>query len=333
MDRDEILHYLKTSNRNGDLFQKADETRKKHCGDKVHLRGIIEFSNHCCRNCLYCGLRRDNKKIKRYRMPPQEIVALALKIARKGVKTIVLQSGDDFWYKRKTIASIITNIKKQTDAAITLSLGERPLDHYRNWRDAGADRYLMRHETANPNLYEMLHPGKSLIERLSLLSALKDMGYQIGAGNIVGIPGQDLKDLAEDIWLIKELDSDMAGIGPFIPQKDTPLSNCPPGDLELTLRALALIRITSKNIHLPATTAVATLDRKEGLLMALKAGANVIMPDFTPQRYSQKYQIYDNKQNITLDMAKAVIFKAKRETGKDKGDSLKCRHYKRHPEA
>lgn len=333
MNRDEILYYLKTPCSDRELFQRADEARRKHCGDKVHIRGIIEFSNHCCRNCLYCGLRQDNKKIKRYRMPPQEIVALALKIAGQGVKTIVLQSGDDFWYQHKTIASIISNIKKQADVAITLSLGERPLDHYRNWRDAGADRYLMRHETANPNLYEMLHPGKSLIERSSLLLALKEMGYQIGAGNIVGIPGQGLKDLAEDILFIKELDSDMAGIGPFIPQKDTPLSNYPPGDINLTLRALSLVRITSKNIHLPVTTAVATLDKKKGLVSAFKAGANVIMPDFTPRSYSQKYQIYDNKQNITLDMAKAAIFETKRKTGKDKGDSLKCRHHKRPQEA
>jgi biotin synthase len=323
MNAPEILSYLTGCKRDKDLFQRADEIRKKYCGEKVHIRGIIEFSNHCRRNCAYCGLRRDNQKISRYRMSPEEIVSLALQIAGLGVGTIVLQSGDDFWYKRDIIASIIRQIKKQADVAITLSLGERPLDHYRLWREAGADRYLMRHETMNPGLYYRLHQGVPLKTRTGLIVQLKKMGYEIGVGNMVGLPGQEISDLVKDILFIKQLGADMAGIGPFIPQKDTPLAGFPSGSLESALKVLALIRITSRNIHLPATTAVATLDTENGLVSALKAGANVIMPDFTPPPYSQNYQIYSHKARVTLKKAKEAIMLADRKIGKGKGPSLK----------
>lgn len=240
MDRDEILYYLKTSDTGEELFQKADEVRKKHCGDEVHIRGIIEFSNHCCRNCLYCGLRKNNGNLNRYRIKEDEIVSLALYIASLGVKTIVLQSGDDFFYTQSMICRIIERIKEHADVAITLSVGERPFEDHRAFKLAGADRYLLKHETANEELYKKLHPHQSLRIRLEILEYLRKTGYQIGAGNIVGLPGQTMDDLCADILLLKELDADMSSVGLFISQRDTPLSQFLRGDLSLALRVLAL---------------------------------------------------------------------------------------------
>ncbi len=322
MDRDEILHYLKTPGTDEELFRKADETRKKHCGDEVHIRGIIEFSNYCCRNCLYCGLRRDNINLNRYRMNEEEIVDLALQIMSFGVKTIVLQSGDDFFYTQFMICRVIERIKEHADVAITLSVGERPFEDYRTFKLAGADRYLLKHETANKELYKRLHPHQSLKHRIRILEYLRKTGYQIGAGNIVGLPGQGIDDLCEDILLLKELDADMSSVGLFIPQHDTPLSGAPRGDLSLTLRVLALARIATGNSHMPVTTAIATADPERGLFRGLKAGANVIMPDFTPDRHRKDYTIYDNKAHITLKNAKKTIQKANRTISSHKGDSL-----------
>ncbi len=325
MKRVEILEYLKSDKANS-LFKKAGKIRKLYCADKVFIRGIIEFSNHCCRSCVYCGLRQENKKILRYRMTLQEITRLAKQIIGQGVKTIVLQSGDDFGFSQKTLSDIIFNIKSANpEVAITLSLGERPFDDYRAFKDAGADRYLLKHETANPRLYERLHPGQTLKKRIETLEYLKKLDYQIGAGNIVGLPGQTLKDLADDILFMKELDVDMAGIGPFIPQKDTPLHGLPSGKLDLTLRVLALTRIITKNTHLPSTTALATLDPRDGQLLGLKAGCNVLMPDFTPEYYRKNYTIYDDKMRVSLDRAKELIFKTGRLISESRGDSLKCK--------
>jgi biotin synthase len=324
MTREEIISHLEQTPLN-QLMQMADKVRQQHVGDDVHIRGIIEFSNYCCRSCLYCGLRKENKNIERYRMQPEEIIQLALDMAGQGVKTIVLQSGDDFAYSAKTIASIVREIKQEADVAITLSLGERDFAEFEFWRKAGADRYLMKHETANPTLYARLHPGKNLEERLSALTFLRDLGYELGMGCMVGLPGQTIEDLAEDILLIQSFRADMAGIGPFLPQMDTPLKDHPPGDLNLTLKVLALVRLTSKDIHLPATTATATLDPEQGQTLALQAGANVIMPDFTPQDYGRKYIIYNNKAKVTFNLAKDLIEETGRRLGKGKGGSLKCK--------
>ncbi|MEA3560621.1 MAG: [FeFe] hydrogenase H-cluster radical SAM maturase HydE [Candidatus Omnitrophota bacterium] len=305
------------------LLEKADRLRKKFCKDEVHLRGIIEFSNHCVRNCVYCGLRKDNKNITRYRMSEEEIVGLALEIVERGVKTIVLQSGDDFYYTQKSLCSIISKIKAMADIAITLSIGERPLDDYQAFRDSGADRYLLKHETINPALYRIMHPGQDLKQRIKILEYLKKISFQVGSGNIVGLPHQTVKDLACDVLFLKDLDVDMAAIGPFIPQKDTPLKNQPAGDLDLCLKVLAMARILTKNAHLPATAALASLDKENGQLQALKSGANVLMPDFTPENYRKNYRIYDNKVKVSLEKAKDIISKAKRIVSCSKGDSLK----------
>ncbi len=324
MDRKEIIERLEEKSPVG-LFKEAGKVRRDYVGDEVHIRGIIEFSNHCSRSCLYCGLRWENKKVSRYRMSPSVIIKLSSQIIQWGVRTIVLQSGDDFGFSQKMLSGIIKKIKKENpQIAMTLSIGERPFDDYKAFKDAGADRYLLKHETANPKLYERLHPCQTLKRRLETIEYLKKLDYQIGAGNIVGLPRQTLRDLADDILIFKNLDVDMAGIGPFIPQKDTPLRDFPCGSLELTLKVLALSRILTKNTHLPATTALATLNPAQGQLSGLNAGCNVLMPDFTPEYYRKDYAIYDNKVRINLERAKEVIFKAKRLISQDRGDSLKC---------
>jgi len=297
--------------------------RKDRCGDAVHVRGIIEFSNHCCRNCLYCGLRRDNRKLTRYRMGEDEIVERARWISSTGIRTIVLQSGDDFHYTGTMICRVIERIKEKDDVAVTLSLGERPFDDYRDFRVAGADRYLLKHETANGERYKSLHPGQSLEKRLRILAFLREIGYQIGAGNIVGLPGQTTEDLCKDILLLEKLDTDMASVGLFIPQHNTPLSHYPRGDIPTALRVLALVRIATQNSHMPVTTAIVTADPERGLMRGLKAGANVIMPDYTPDPYRKEYVIYDGKTQITLERTREAIRETGRRVATDRGDSLK----------
>lgn len=323
MDREEIRHFLESPDGDEDLFRMADSVRRSRCGDGVHIRGIIEFSSYCCRNCLYCGLRRDNANLTRFRMEEDEIVEHAREIASAGVRTIVLQSGDDLHYTRRVICRIIERIKQNDDVAVTLSLGERPFDDYRDFRDAGADRYLLKHETANGELYRRLHPGQTLEKRVRILEFLRGIGYQIGAGNIVGLPGQTYEDLCADILFLGEMDPDMLSVGLFIPQHDTPLSGHPPGDIPTALRALALARIATRDSHMPVTTAIATADPRRGLVRGLRAGANVIMPDFTPARYREEYAIYDGKTQITLERAKEAIRAAGRTVAETRGDSLK----------
>ncbi len=290
---EELVDILRDPAIDEDLFKAADEVRKKYLGDEVFLRGIIEFSNVCRRNCLYCGLRAQNKKLSRYRMTPSEIVERAKLIAQKGIKTVVLQSGEDPYYMPDAIAEIIQKIKG-FDVAVTLSLGEWPESYYRVWKDAGADRYLMRHETASPALYAKLHPGSSFEERESHLLTLKRLGYEIGAGCMVGLPGQGPEELALDLVFMREIDTDMAGIGPFIPHPDTPLAKEKKGSLRMSLKMIALTRLLMPTCNIPATTAMGTLHPR-GRELALKCGANVIMPNMTPSPYRAKYQLYPGK--------------------------------------
>ncbi|MCL0037748.1 [FeFe] hydrogenase H-cluster radical SAM maturase HydE [Thermodesulfovibrionales bacterium] len=289
-----------------ELILWADEVRSSCCGGEVHLRGLIEFSNYCIRDCLYCGLRRSNKKLTRYRMPKEEIVECAVTGFRAGLKTIVLQSGDDPGYRREDISRIIHLIKARADVAITLCVGERDYRDYSAWKKAGSDRYLLRHETANSDLYSRLHPGQTLASRLKILGWLKEIGYQVGAGNIVGLPGQTLRDLADDILLMKSLDIDMAGIGPFVPHPDTPLGGEKQGELNMSLKVLAAARIVLRDVHLPATTATGSI-HPEGQKMALRAGANVVMPNITPAKYRPLYQIYPDKTSIKEDMEESFV--------------------------
>ncbi len=323
-----FLHHILRVLRKQDLSKLskvASWVRDRHCGRVVFIRGLLEFSNYCCRSCLYCGLRRENRDLPRYRMSPEEILEAVDRMAECGVKTVVLQSGDDLGYPVEELARTIRQIKERyPDMAVTLSIGERSIEDYRALRQAGADRFLLKHETANPELYHEMHPGQSFMHRLRLLLYLRRLGYQIGAGCIVGLPGQTLKDLAADVRLMYLLDVDMAGIGPFVPQKNTPLGSHPPGSKELTLSVLALTRILTKTVLLPATTALATLDPVEGHVAGLRAGCNVIMVNFTPERYRQHYRIYDNKLRVTLSRAEEAVKEAGLSILWDRGDTFRC---------
>lgn len=282
------------------LYRRADETRYRMVGDEVHLRGIIEFSNHCASNCLYCGLRAGNREIVRYRMEPWEIVSAARHAAGMGLKTIVLQSGQDPFYTVEVLVEIISAIKREMDVAVTLSLGLRPKRDLLSFKEAGADRYLLKHETADPELFAALRPGTGLEERVGCLRALKEMGYQVGSGCIIGLPGQTEETLARDLLLLKSLDVEMAGIGPFVPSPRTPLGLSPGGDLETTLTAIAIARLLVPHAHIPATTALGTM-HPHGRRLALQCGANVIMPNVTPKKFRPHYSIYPNKLGYDKD--------------------------------
>jgi biotin synthase len=308
------------------LFQAADRTRRKYVGDQVHLRAIIEFSNFCIQNCLYCGLRRDNRELVRYRMDPAEILAAAKRARSQGFGTVVLQSGEDPWFTRTRMVHLIQEIKRQADLAITLSLGERAYPDYLAWRGAGADRYLLKHETSSPNLFRKLRPGRELRDRLQALRWLQELGYEVGSGNVVGLPGQTDEDLAKDIVVFKKCDFDMMGIGPFIAHPQTPLAGAANGTLDRTLKVLAITRIITRDTNLPATTATGVLV-ENGREKALRAGANVIMPDMTPSGYRRYYQIYPGKAQIAPgnDGITDLIFSLGRSISQGTGRRIRTR--------
>ena len=281
----------------GRLLALADQVRAKHLGQDVHLRGIIEFSNHCARRCVYCGLCRDNRELKRYRMHPHEILDTASRAVEMGFRTIILQSGEDFYYTSDMIAYLVAAIKKM-GAAVTLSLGDRPQADYARWKAAGADRYLLKFETSDALLYRQLHPGSTLPRRLKNLEYLRDLGYQLGSGNMVGLPGQTITSLADDILLMREMGLDMAGIGPFLPHPATPLGKARPGTMKMTLKVLAVTRLLLPQTHLPATTALGSI-QKDGRRAGLLAGANVLMLNLTPEKYRALYDIYPAKAEVT----------------------------------
>ena len=327
MKREEIISYLKSSNP-GLLYREADKVRKEYCGNAVHIRGIIEFSNYCKRDCCYCGLRKSNKNVTRYRMDEDQIIDVAIKTGELGYKTILLQSGEDDNYSVDSLAHIIKRIKTSIDCAVTLSIGEKNFAEYKQLRESGADRYLLRFETSDKNLFKKLKPDSSYDNRLSCLDSLRNLGYQVGSGIMVGLPGQSAEILADDILLMDKLSLDMIGIGPFLPHPDTPLCDSNSGTLDLTLKVLALIRIIMPDIHLPATTAVGSIN-KNGRQKALKCGANVIMPNVTPAKYRKYYEIYPNKICINekpLDcrlFIESMLKSLGREIAKDYGDSLR----------
>lgn len=291
--KNEIVRLLKDNECNEQLFNAADRVRKKYVGDEVHLRGLVEFSNICKRDCLYCGLRRSNKNIKRYRLTPDEIIDLAKKAKDYGYKTIVMQSGEDEYYTVERLKYIISNIKK-LDVAITLSIGEKTMEEYKSYKEAGADRYLIRIETTDKKIYEDMDPGMSHEERRRCLKDLKNLGYEVGTGCLVGLPGQTIESLADDILFFKEIGADMLGIGPFIPNEDTPLAKEKGGELELTLKVMAIIRLLMPDTNIPATTAMETIN-KNGRIIALQSGANVVMPNVTEGEYRRLYALYPGK--------------------------------------
>lgn len=278
------------------LSKEALRLRRLYYGDKVFIRGLIEFSNYCRNNCYYCGIRRDNKNINRYRLSPDEILSCCEAGYRIGYRTFVLQGGEDPYFTDDRLLPLVKDIRRlYPDCAITLSLGERSYESYKALFDAGADRYLLRHETADENHYSILHPKElSLANRIKCLYDLKEIGYQVGAGMMVGSPCQTTRHLAKDLVFLKELEPHMVGIGPFIPHHDTRYAAEPAGSVERTLFLLSIIRIMLPGVLLPATTALGTLDpmgREKGLL----AGANVIMPNLSPVQNRKDYALYDNK--------------------------------------
>ena len=289
----EIIDLLSSNDVNQELFDAADQVRKKYVSDAVQLRGLIEFTNICKNNCLYCGLRRDNKNLVKYRLTHEQILDFATKAKSFGYKTIVLQGGEDDYYTVDKIISIIKDIKA-LGLALTLSIGEKTYDEYKAFRDAGADRYLLRIETTNKKLYEELDPGMSHEYRLNCLRDLKKLGYEVGTGVMVGLPNQTIESYADDILFFKEINADMLGIGPFIPNEDTPLANCVGRELIMSLKVMAITRLLLPDINIPATTAMESLN-KNGRLMALQSGANVVMPNVTEGEYRKYYALYPGK--------------------------------------
>lgn len=275
-------------------------------GSHVFARGLIEFSNICWRNCHYCGLRAQNSALRRYRLSRERVLEAARSAADCGVDTIVLQSGEGAC-SAQWLAELVRAIAAETNLPVTLAVGERPARDYELWREAGASRYLLRHETADSALYGRLHPGHSLHERLDCLKVLRQLGYEIGGGFIIGLPGQDHASIARDILLCRDLRLDMCGVGPFIAQKHTPLAACPSGASELALRVIAVLRLALPAANLPATTALATLDRAMGQTNGLLAGANVLMPVFTPAEEAGSYAIYDSKNRVSAANAARAI--------------------------
>jgi biotin synthase len=308
MQHDELVSWLKETDaeRLEALWRQADELRESHVGGEIHLRGLVEFSNYCSNRCTYCGLRASNADVPRYRMTDEEILTCATKAVILGFGTLVMQSGRDATMDVDWLTGIIRRVKAETDLAVTLSVGEWPREAYVAWRDAGADRFLLRFETSNRELYNRIHlPIGDRTDRLEILRELGELGYEVGSGVMIGIPGQTYSDLANDILLFGDLQLDMVGVGPYIPHPDTPLADVPrlgddqvPNDEGMTYKVMALTRILYPGINIPATTALATLNKADGRELGLSRGGNVLMPNLTPVEYRASYEIYPAKACI-----------------------------------
>jgi len=304
----EILNWLRAEEprRLDQLWQAADRLRQQAVGDEVHLRGLIEVSNHCVSHCGYCGLRLPNADLPRYRLSETEVMDCVRQAVEFGYGTVVMQAGEDPALTREGVARLVRRIKAETPLAVTLSLGERSEQDLLAWRAAGADRYLLRFETSNRVLYERIHPARPgrMSDRLALLRRLREMGYEVGSGVMIGIPGQSYEDLARDIQRFAELDLDMIGVGPFLPHPATPLGDparaetaaeqVPNSEL-MTYKVIALARLVCPRANIPSTTALATLNRLRGRELGLARGANVVMPNLTPPAYRALYEIYPDK--------------------------------------
>lgn len=309
-DRRQVLDGLRQADpaRLETLWRRADQTRRAVVGNAVHLRGLIEISNHCVRHCHYCGISSLRPGLQRYRMTRPEILEAARRAAEFGYGTVVMQSGEDDGITAEWLADIIRRIKQQTPLAVTLSMGERPDADLAAWREAGADRYLLRFETSDPELYRRIHPARpqQRLHRIELLGTLRRLGYEVGSGVMVGIPGQSYESLATDIELFGQYDLDMVGLGPFIADPATPLGQqsakpaLPPDQQvpatgEMVCKVLALTRLVCPEANIPSTTGLATIDPKAGRASGLQRGANVVMPNLTPERYRRLYAIYPQK--------------------------------------
>ena len=340
MDRDDILSWLREQDpgRLQTLWERADRTRRRYVGDEVHLRGLVEISNFCRRECGYCGVHRSNGEIVRYRMTHEEVLQSAQTAARIGCNTVVLQAGEDPGLTTSFIEQLISVIKKETGLAITLSLGERAVAELERFRAAGADRYLLRFETSNAELLHRIHPPLTdgAPSRIDLLVELRRLGYEIGSGVMVGVPGTRFEDLARDIELFRELDLDMIGVGPYIAHPNTALRRSDFGALPtdpvpatplMAYKTVALARLVCPQANIPATTALATADVAQGRRLGLQRGANVWMPNLTPVAYRWLYEIYPGKGGVAcsppseeLDV-RSFVASLGRRVGAGRGDS------------
>jgi biotin synthase len=341
LTRDEILGWLRETDpdRLETLWHQANQTRRREVGDEIHLRGLLEISNHCIRRCTYCGVNATHRECRRYRMTPEEILDGARETEQRGYGTVVLQSGEDYGWSTAGIAKMIRTIKHHTRLAVTLSLGERHEDELKAWYQAGADRYLLRFETSDRQLYDRIHPSRPGIvsDRLRLLRVLKTIGYETGSGVMIGIPGQTVDILARDIETFAAFDLDMIGVGPYIPHPDTTLARqagafrAPDSEQVeatdlMTYKVIALTRLVCPRANLPSTTALGTLDAVSGYRLGLQRGANVIMPNMTPERYRRLYQIYPDKAGSRLtpetshDLAMTVLKETDRPPGTGRGN-------------
>ncbi|HVT88592.1 MAG TPA: [FeFe] hydrogenase H-cluster radical SAM maturase HydE [Tepidisphaeraceae bacterium] len=345
LTRDEILAWLRQDDpaKLDDLWRRADAARRSAVGNAVHLRGLIEVSNHCIRRCGYCGLRAGHSELERYRLTSDEVIGCARHAVKLGYGTVVLQAGEDPVLTQDWVVNVITRIKRETALAVTLSLGERSWHELLAWKKAGADRYLLRFETSDPELYRKIHPphGRRKCDRARFLPALREIGYEIGSGVMIGIPGQTYSTLVNDILRFSEMDLDMIGVGPWLAHPATPLGRgdwdpavsvaeqVPASEL-MVYKVVALARLVCPHANIPSTTALATLNRKNGRELGLQRGANVFMPNLTPLKYRSLYEIYPAKACIyeTADSCHAClqhrIAKMGRHVGSGPGGRRRC---------
>jgi biotin synthase len=313
LEKGEIAYLLKTDSPKEIevIFATADRIRKEMVGDVVEIRGAIEFSNYCCKSCSYCGINATNSSAARYRMSEEEILRVVHSLHEEGIKTVILQSGEDSLWPTERIVRLIRVIKERTGMRITLSVGEKTKAEYEELKANGADNFLLKIETTNKKIFEEVHPDDDYDRRIQCSKWLKELGYINGSGNIIGLPGQKPEDIANDIMFFKEMGINMIGIGPFIPARGTPLEHLPHGNIELTVRTVAVTRIVCKKVYIPSTTALASLD-KDAQVWALNAGANTIMLISTPEIYRGSYRIYDNKNMVDMEAAIYAVKKTGR---------------------
>jgi biotin synthase len=322
LNEQDIITLLKaeTKGEQDALFAAADSMRKEILGDVVEIRAAIEFSNYCKKNCFYCGIARECSTPERYRMDEDEIMESVHEIHQMGIKTVILQSGEDSYYTTERIINLMKRIKQETKMGITLSLGERSYEDYKAFREAGANNYLLKIETTNKEIFQFIHPDDDFDYRIQCSKWLRELGYANGTGNIIGLPGQTVEDIARDIMFFRQMRFHKIGIGPFVPAKGTPFEKYPKGSVDMTLKTMAVSRLVCKNVFIPATTALASID-PDGQTKALKAGANTIMLVSTPAKYRSNYQIYSDKMLVDLKSA----FIAVKESGRKLPKFLKVK--------